>query len=185
MSIIYRKTAKGITEIDSRAHNLHPKLRSVLIMVDGHRSDQDLARFLAHAPESAQMLMEAGFIEVLMRTADGPPTVSGAALTQPARLTRPGGLTQPGTLAPAATLPPVASSFGGEVHVGFDARRRALLRAFNDQMGPAGESMAVRMERARTTEELRALLQPAVQMVGTVRGKIAADLFIKQIEALF
>ncbi len=190
MPTIYRKTAKGITEIESRAHNLHPKLRSVLIMVDGHRSDDDLARFVAHAPESTQMLQEAGFIDVLMRTAGGSPPAVSAAPTAPAALAS-SGLTRPGGLAPApasvlsAPMPLAPPPSRTDAPVGFDARRRALLRAFNDLLGPAGEDMAVRLERARTAEDLRALLQPAVQLVGSVRGKGAAEAFIKQADALF
>ena len=37
MSIIFRKTAKGISEIETREHRLTPRVRNALILVDGRR----------------------------------------------------------------------------------------------------------------------------------------------------
>ena len=46
MSTIYRKTAKGHAEIETRALRLPPRLRGALIMVDGQRSVEDLAKLI-------------------------------------------------------------------------------------------------------------------------------------------
>jgi WD40 repeat protein len=37
MPTIYRKTAKGQSEIETRVHRLAPRFRSLLILVDGRR----------------------------------------------------------------------------------------------------------------------------------------------------
>ena len=66
MAIIYRKTAKGMAEIETRAHRLPPRMRSALILVDGKRSDDALAALIqAQAIEMLHALAGQGFIEVL------------------------------------------------------------------------------------------------------------------------
>lgn len=77
MPTIFRKTAKGIAELQTRAHRLAPRLRSVLILVDGRRDDADLQLIIAdRADEALQALARQGFIEVvgetLPRPAPGP-----------------------------------------------------------------------------------------------------------------
>jgi len=147
MPTIFRKTAKGVTEIETRAHRLAPRMRSALIMVDGKRSDADLRPLIQQQPdETLAALAEQGFIEVLAAAPD-------AVQAPPA--------------APAAAAParPAAD---------FEARRRAAVRGLNDQLGPLAETLAIKIERARTADELRPLLATAVQVIGNARGRGAA-----------
>ena len=51
MATIYRKTAKGHTEIETRALRLSPRLRSALILVDGRRTDAELQRMILQQPD--------------------------------------------------------------------------------------------------------------------------------------
>ena len=60
---------------------------------------------------------------------------------------------------------------------GFDSLRRDAVRQLNDLLGPAAETLAIRMERARTLEELRPHLASAVQAIGNLRGSAAAEAF--------
>ncbi len=168
MPIIYRKTAKGQTEIETRAHRLAPRLRSLLIMVDGKRSDADLAQMLPQASEALAALVEDGFITEQARSAASAPVPAAPspASSAPVRDTR--STAGPGTAAPAAQ---------------FEAMRRDLLRALNDRLGPAGERMAIKLERARDEAEFRALLPSAVQLVASVRGRDAAAAFSARIDA--
>ncbi len=149
MPTIFRKTAKGVAEIETRAHRLTPRMRSALIMVDGKRSDADLRPLIAQQPdETLAALAEQGFIEVLA--------------------TAPAAAPAPRAVAPAAAAPaPPAPDF--------EARRRAAVRGLNDQLGPQAETLAIKMERARTAEELRPLLATAIQLIGNARGRAAAD----------
>jgi hypothetical protein len=74
MTTIYRKTAKGRAEIDTRAHRLSPRLRGALIVVDGQRAVAELSGMIAGDAESAlQQLLADGFIEVFAILADRPP----------------------------------------------------------------------------------------------------------------
>jgi hypothetical protein len=74
MTTIYRKTAKGLDEIQSRAHHLPLRLRGALILVDGQRSVDDLAKLVPGDVASAlQQLLDSGFIDLFAVLADRPP----------------------------------------------------------------------------------------------------------------
>jgi hypothetical protein len=159
MPTIYRKSAKGLTEIETRAHRLTPRLRGVLILVDGRRSDDELRPLVAQqADEALATLLAQGFIEVLAELAQRP------APPPP----------QPAAVAPAAPAraPAPASAAGG-----FEAQRRSAVRALNDELGPGAETLAIRMERCRSADELRPLLATAVQTIGNLRGRSAAEAY--------
>jgi hypothetical protein len=68
MAYIHAKTAAGRQEIEDRARRLPPGLRSILLMVDGQRDDNELTGMLPglRAPDDAlAQLAEMGLIEVV------------------------------------------------------------------------------------------------------------------------
>ena len=68
MAYIHAKTAAGRQEIEDRARRLVPGLRSILLMVDGQRDDNELTAMLPglRAPDDAlAQLAEMGLIEVV------------------------------------------------------------------------------------------------------------------------
>ena len=157
MPIIYRKTAKGLAEIETRVYRLSPRLRSVLIMIDGKRSDAELLQMLPQAADALAALVQDDFIAEFARVS--------------------------ATVAPAAPPPAPERTVIRPPQAGFEAMRKDLLRAFNDRMGPAGEGMAIRLEKARNETEFRALLPSAVQLVPTLHGRDAAEAFSARIAA--
>lgn len=148
----FRKTAKGLAEIETRAHRLSPRLRALLIMVDGKR---DLAALEALVPQQAEAalneLMSQGFIETSGETPAAPAAAPPAA-------------------APAA--PPAPSPA-----LDFEKLRREAVRALTDIAGPAAETVAMRMEKARNADELRPLIAQAAQTVANMRGRSAAEAY--------
>lgn len=62
---VYSKTAKGSEEIVKRTHKLDPKLRRLLILVDGQRSNTELAGMFSNEPVDIELqeLAAYGFIE--------------------------------------------------------------------------------------------------------------------------
>ena len=156
MPLIYRKTAKGLTEIETRAHRLPPRLRSALIVVDGKRDVAELRpMILAQPEETLQALAEQGFIEVVGETAPPPP---------------------PPPPPPPATPPAAAPAAPGDSEL----PRRAAVRALNDLLGPAAESLSMKMEKARNLGELMPLLAQAAQSVAAMRGRAAAESFAQR-----
>jgi hypothetical protein len=164
MATIYRKTAKGHSEIETRAHRLSPRLRSVLIMVDGRRSDDDVRKLIPqHGDETLRLLDEQGFIEIIGITQDlaAPRAINGAVAPRPAEAAA------PETPPPAAPAVPPRD---------FEATRAQAVRLFTDMVGPMAEALAIKMERARSPDELRTLVQTAQRVIGNARGgKAAAD----------
>jgi hypothetical protein len=141
MVLIHRKTAKGQAEIETRAHRLAPRLRSALILVDGKRSDDELSRLVLQDPE--------GTLKAL---------IEGGFIEPHAVVAPP---PPPPTQAPP---PPVAAP-------SFDQFRRDAVRALTDLVGPMAEAVGLRIEKARNTEELRPLLQLAMQVIANTRGR--------------
>lgn len=155
MPTIFRKTAKGVAEIETRAHRLAPRMRSLLILVDGRRDADDLKTLITQqAEETLQALAEQGFIEAVGET------VKAAAA------------------APAAAPPEAAVA--ARTTADFETMRRAAVRALNDTLGPSGESHAVRMEKARSLQELQPLLAVAAKLVAAARGPAAAEAYAQR-----
>lgn len=154
MATIYRKTRKGQTEIETRALKLAPRLRSLLILVDGRRTDDELVHMLpAAGPQSLAALATEGLIEVIGVTTSVPPVAQRE-------------------VAPAAPLPAPAAPVRS-----LEQGKRELVRALTDQVGPMSEALAMRIERAASAGDLAPLIEAAANMVGNVRGRDAAATF--------
>jgi len=67
MAVIFTKTAQGHEEIDSRGGALTPRVRRLLIFVDGKRSVEDLRGLLVadDLTHTLGLLEEQGYIEVV------------------------------------------------------------------------------------------------------------------------
>lgn len=163
MPTIYRKTAKGLAEIDTRAHRLPPRTRSMLILVDGKRDADDLkALVTVQAEECLRSLSEQGFIEAVGET------------VRPSLAT--GTVAAPG----AASSTPAAPPAGPAVDVA--GLGRMAVRALNEALGPSAESLAMRIERARTVSELRPLLEQGARLLAAARGPAAAAAFAERFQ---
>lgn len=152
MSTIYRKTERGQAEVETRADRLPPRLRAALILVDGRRSDDELAKLVS--TEAAQLLRSLqadGYIEPLAaapaKPAAGPSSASGLL-----------------------ALPPSAVA----------SIKRDAVRSLTDQIGPMAEALALKIERASNAAELQGLLEIARQVLGDTRGRAAGDAFAQR-----
>ena len=161
MATIYRKTAKGHSEIETRAHRLAPRLRSALILIDGRRSDDEVRKLIPQqADETLQLLVEQGFIEIIGITQDAPRAAQPAA--------------RPANPAPAVAAPTLPAAAPAVPPRDFAATRAQAVRLFTDMVGPMSEALAMKMERARSPDELRPLVQTAQRIMGNARGGQAA-----------
>jgi hypothetical protein len=159
MSTIYRKTAKGQAEIETRVHRLPPRLRGALILVDGHRSEADLAKLIPVDPETTlATLLAEGFIDVFAILAQRPPLTT-------VDVPLPGPDSGPVPLSPAAA-PPI------------DTIKRDTVRFLNDRLGPTAESLAIRIERTKTMTELMPLLAQATQTLRNFGGAAVSEEFV-------
>lgn len=154
MATIYSKTAEGQREIETRARRLSPRARSLLILIDGKRTHEDLAALVQQLDETLPALLEADLVRIV---SSGPPP-------------------SPKTAAPA-TAPTPAAPVATE---DFATLRRSAVRAVNDLLGPHGESLALRLERAADASELHAALERAVTYIANARGGGAAAEFARR-----
>lgn len=147
-----KKTPAGQAEVSSKAHALPPRARSLLIMIDGKRTLDDLRAMLgAQVDESVKLLMAEGLVE-------------GSAAPAPAPAT-------PST-APAAPAAPVAAPAAD-----LATRRRDAARAVTDALGPMADALAMRIEKAKTDDELQATLRLAAQALSDAAPRAKADAF--------
>ena len=73
MSIIFRKTAKGVAEIETREHRLPPRVRNALILVDGKRDVAALKGLMPlQVDESLATLLEQAFIRPISSSVERP-----------------------------------------------------------------------------------------------------------------
>ena len=118
-----------------------------------------LGGLVQQAEDLLAELLAQGFVEALPEAVAPPP---------PAPPVRPA---VPAPAAAPAAAPSAATS--GD----FDTLRRNAVRALNDALGPAAESLAIRIERARSMAELRPLLVQAAQLMANMRGRGAAEAY--------
>lgn len=81
---LYHKSDKGTQAISTRQHGLTPKARSMLILVDGKRGFEELARLSGMHSDAEQLLdqlLADGFIEETAPPAPAP--VAAATATAP------------------------------------------------------------------------------------------------------
>jgi hypothetical protein len=155
MVMYYAKTTEGVREIETRERRLPPRVRSALILIDGKRSDADLAKLIQQPAETLQVLLDAGLIAVV---GNGP-------------------LTKEAPAAAKAGPPGLAQSVAPELDTDLPTLRREAVRAINDLLGPEGEMLALRLERASDMKDLRAVLERAVAYIANARGGGAAAKF--------
>lgn len=155
MAAIYRKTASGQAEVGSKAHHLPPRARSLLIMVDGQRDAETLRGMLGPAvDEGIELLLREGLIEQ-----------SGS--TSPAKA--------PVSAPPAAAARPPAPSAAAAPS--FEETRRAAARAVTEALGPMADSVAMRIERAKTPADLQSALQVAAGAIADISTSARAEAF--------
>jgi hypothetical protein len=160
----YRKTDKGQAEIETRAFRLSPRLRTPLIMVDGRRNEDELRKLIPQPEETLQALLDQGFIEVVAGSAEPRSSSESASSSKHAA-------------SAAATVDVALDLDEAPVPMRFEDLRRQAVRSLIDQVGPAAEGVAMKMEKTRNVQELRPLLAVARDILSTSAGPSSAAAF--------
>jgi hypothetical protein len=159
----YQKSPKGAQAIATRDHTLGMKLRSVLILVDGKKSFDDLLRMaggLGNADDLLGQLFEQGYIE----------PVGGTVAAQPA---------------PAAAAPAAAPAAAQPAHppVPLAEAKRFAVRRLTDILGPTGEVLCLRIEGAKNAADFMQAIKAAEKVLRDFGGAALAERFGQDIEA--
>ena len=149
----YCKTAKGHQEISDRAAGLGARARRLLILIDGQRDSEELARLAgdAQVEDSLRTLAEAGYIE-----AD-----AASAAT---------------AMAPAAHAGPKPAAPGGR-QASLALAQDFMMNTLRTFHGPYGKLDLVKRIHASThSAELRALFEEWLHSISESRiGRKRAD----------
>ncbi len=168
MSSIYRKSTKGSEAINQRAHGVVGRLRSLLIFVDGKRSEQELTTMASGFGDVPQMLAQLhseGLIEVVGGATPVPAPVAAqtaAVATPSAPAPSPAPAAAPVTLAQAKTI----------------ATRHLI-----EILGPNSEQMCLRIEAAKSLPDFVEAVKRAYTMVREILGAAQAGRFGNIVEA--
>lgn len=153
---IFDKTDKGREEIATRKHQLPTRLRTLLVMVDGKQSDEELLKKvggLGLNAESMAELLENGFIRLMAQAEPAPVTPIPA---QP-----------PAPPASQAEEIPTGSSQ-------FQAIYQFYTETIKSTIGLRGYALQLKVEKAGSIAEFRALRAPYLEAVLKAKGNEVA-----------
>jgi hypothetical protein len=160
----FAKTDKGKVEMAERSGNLTAVQRRLLILIDGKKSENELAAFArgGELDDALEQLVRLGLIE---------PTSQLAAL-QP--------IVAEGFVAATQAEPPRAATSVPE----FEKVRDEASRFVADQLGQAAEPICGAIDRCTSPAELRKLLRGVEIFVSQRRGAEAAHALVQRFGAL-
>jgi hypothetical protein len=157
---IYRKTERGSVEVKERKLKLSPRVRSMLILVDGALPEfmlKEDAQRIGAPPDFLQQLLAAGLIEA----------VSGAAPIPAAR-------------SPAA---PGAGPAPDEFML-FREAKNFMNTTIVDALGIKSFFFTMKLERAGTRADLRALVEPYREALAKAEGEEHAEVMVARLKEM-
>lgn len=158
-SIIYDKADKGREEIATRKYQLAPRLRSLLVMIDGKQSEPDLLKKVLGLGLNEQSLVELLEQEFIIITSQGDvkpvPTSTESATLRPVASVR--------QIVPSATPAEAAARF------------QALYNFYNETikstLGLRGFTLQMKVERAGNLQDFHDLRNVYIEAVLKAKGK--------------
>jgi len=155
---IFVKTAQGQEEIASRTRQLSPRVRAVLIMVDGRRTVAELTA-LTPSPSDGEAhlatLLEGGFIAVVPQEAAPEPTPVLAAQ------------------APAPLL-----------SADLSALKHFICATLHDAIGPDADHFAVKVEATSDLNDLLKQAEKIRDVIASVGSRKKADQYWEKLSAM-
>ena len=153
-TLVFQKTEAGLAEMAAPTLGLPPKLRRALIVVDGTKSVSEIAPMFRPG-EMEPILMDL--------QARGLVTLTGGVVAVP--IARPEAGDAAGAITPEV----------------FEEVRRQAMREVSHRLGPNGDTLAVKIERCRTPEELRVALREAEKILASFLGAEYGRTFAQKI----
>lgn len=156
---VYRKSIAGQEALARRDPALTMRHRSLLIMVDGKRSAEELGRLAAGAGEFESLMNALSDLGMIEPVAVNPSAPAPATAPSPAPAV-PGAQASAPAAVPALTL---------------SQAQRVAVRRLTDLLGPSAEDLCMKLEATRTPKDFMALVKRAADMLRNVKGDAAAD----------
>ncbi|AMP05919.1 hypothetical protein [Collimonas pratensis] len=171
---IFDKTERGRTEIATRGQAVAPRLRTLLLLVDGKTGSDELLRKVAGlglSQEHLDELLQAGLIQASSDAGSTAPVAAAAAATTA------------GTSAAAASPAPAtaksiaaaASATPEQILPPGQTQFEAIYHFYNDtiksMIGLRGYGLQLRVERASSVQDFRELRQAYLEAVLKAKGE--------------
>ncbi|MBL8396512.1 MAG: hypothetical protein JNK99_17500 [Candidatus Accumulibacter sp.] len=154
MSSVFVKTPKGLDEISTRANHLPSRVRAMLIMIDGHRTGNELVTLSSSTSEGKRQiasLLSGGFIQVQ--------SVAGSATA-------------------AAAIDPQPSSAEEDISLAKSYAARSL----RELLGAESATLVAEIEQVRTIAELQQYVGRLRAALRAAPDQTKAKQFLQQIE---
>ncbi|WP_338844419.1 hypothetical protein V8J88_12275 [Massilia sp. W12] len=173
---IFDKSDKGREEIVTRQHRLAPRLRSLLVLVDGRKNAAEILQQVAGLglnQASLDELYEAGFIE---------PAAGASALPPP--LPSPSLAPQAQHIAPPAPKPESAAPEGLIGAEQLLALQSFLSTTIKNTLGLRGFTLQLKAERAASLQDFRELRKTYIDAITKSKGKEMAQALADKFDVL-
>jgi len=157
-STVFDKTDKGREEIATRTYRLPPRLRPLLVLVDGKQDGAQVLqklRGLGLTEQSMRELLDQGFIRPL----PGAGSVAGSASDATAS-------TQSAHPRPAAIDAPVLPEGQNQ----FQSIYRFYTETIKNTLGLRGYALQLKVEKAASVDDFHALRRPYLDAVLKAKG---------------
>ncbi|KIF82555.1 hypothetical protein [Noviherbaspirillum autotrophicum] len=167
INTVFDKTDKGREEIATRKYQLAPRLRTLLVMIDGKHTGDDLLKkvsSLGLSETSLAELADQGFIQAAVP--EQAPEVVSAPL-EPLVAT---------AAASEAPLPEGQNQFQAIYHF--------YTQTIKSMIGLRGYALQLKVEKAGSIEEFRALRLPYLEAVLKAKGDEAARSLRQRLDQL-
>ncbi|MGZ3238145.1 MAG: hypothetical protein ACXWIN_02120 [Burkholderiaceae bacterium] len=183
MHRIFDKTDKGREEIATRKYRLAPRLRTLLLLIDGRQSTGQLLQKIAGLDEqSINELMDGGFIQNI-------DDINDIITVMPIEIneTETSGAEQEDPLPEEATTDEAPSGpFAlAEGETKFQAIHKFYTETIRTTLGLRGYNFQLKVDQAESIDDLRLLHEPYIAAVLKARGDaVARDMHLR-LEQLF
>jgi hypothetical protein len=170
---IYDKTEKGREEIDTRKYQVPPKLRTLLVMIDGRRPLDGLLKNLAGLglnQDSVKQLIDAQYI-TLVSGGSTETAIPAAPAARPPSSARARALARG-----RGAAPKMADAAAPQPAPADEAQRlRAIYEFYNHTVahtiGLRGFMLQLKVDKAASIDDFRALRRPYLEAVFKAKGR--------------
>lgn len=159
---IFDKTDKGREEIATRCHRLAPRLRTLLVLIDGKHDSTHLlekVKGLGLDERGIAELLESGFIQELP---EGTPVPSALGPNNPSPAPVPVAAPTDTAIPSGAILPTGENQFEAIYHF--------YNETIKSTIGLRGYALQLKVERAESVEDFRALRRPYLEAILKAKG---------------
>jgi hypothetical protein len=192
-SIVFRKTAKAVAELEQKEGFLGPRIRQLLILVDGTRTVADLGLLLPSLGDPSTVLQ--GLLLQSYITTDGtkggvppaapsvapPPPVAAPPVAAPPPVVA--AQVAPATLEethPSLAPPPVAPA----AERGLEVAKERLINELRASLGKDAELIVPKIQAVKAVTDLSLMVARLTDIVSTYAGKEVGEAFLQRVRVI-